>query len=144
MTPLDLAALEAAARAATPGPWEFLASTVQIFSGNTCVAECSSPMFGEEMCASDNAQFISAANPAVVLALIERVRVAEEQLSAMYKLTEDNIVAAIHSLGRPSIEICSAPKSSDQCVSSMSDNEKWPADSDDLIEGPAYGWMEGD
>ncbi len=83
-----LTALEKAARAATPGPWEL--------DGPICVQGDVTPETWETVCMTGDfmesaegeekarneadARFIAAANPSAVLALIERVRRAETPL----------------------------------------------------------------
>jgi hypothetical protein len=72
--------LEAAARAATPGPWNHTGTEYYDRGGRYQNIE--SPIeiiIGESGVCSENAAFIAAANPAVVLALVERVRTAEER-----------------------------------------------------------------
>lgn len=65
----DLDALEAAARAATPGPWEHLADRGII----STVSTATEPKIGLAICYGPNAAYIAAANPAAVLALIDEV-----------------------------------------------------------------------
>lgn len=72
---LDLDALEAAARAATPGPWGWDA---RLEPDVVRVAEA-----GGDFPPGPDARYIAAAHPAAVLALIARVRAAESQLSAL-------------------------------------------------------------
>lgn len=71
---LDLDALEAVARAATPGPWEFCDAHV------IPRVECGSADIAEEVANLDNAVHISVFDPSTVLALIGRVREAEAEL----------------------------------------------------------------
>jgi len=80
--PDDYSALEALARAATPGPWVYNKTTedanAEIAASNgSCVADL---LAGDVTRA--NSAFIAAFNPAAVLALIKRLRVAESQLKA--------------------------------------------------------------
>lgn len=72
--------IKAAAQAATPGPWETVAGPF-----NTHVSSRSGFVVGGEGMASYgqdviNAHYIAAANPAVVLELIARLRAAEAAL----------------------------------------------------------------
>ncbi len=84
--PLDLDALEAAARAATPGPWEqalYVRNNqpdTKIIAGNDHVTDCDGY---SASCEQDlaNATFIAAANPAVVLELVRRLRAADAWIS---------------------------------------------------------------
>ena len=70
MTDTELSALEAAAKAATPGPWD--CGGVEVFLGewNPLIAMCNS---------EDNAAFITAANPAAILSLIAELRQARKE-----------------------------------------------------------------
>lgn len=78
--PNDLDKLEALARAATPGEW--IADGVDI---RTCDGwMIGQAWFGREQSTKDdlcNAAYIATANPAAILALIKRVRVAEAALA---------------------------------------------------------------
>ena len=72
--PLDLAALEAVAKAATPGPWGVLAE-----SDGTCeVGHIDSAGIVASLCASEDAAHIAAFSPDVALALIAAARAGEE------------------------------------------------------------------
>ena len=68
MTDAELSALESAARAATPGPWEESPNPFFIHDGHFTVAEVMSHNPG------DDSAYIAAANPAAVLELIAMVR----------------------------------------------------------------------
>ena len=92
---IDLVALKAAAEAATPGVWEHsrygsvIAGPEQhyvngSFKDQILMTTGASWMKKDENL--DNATFIAAANPAVVLALIERLQVAEAKAKARVKL----------------------------------------------------------
>lgn len=71
--PTDPDKLEALARAATPGEWFIYKATPwQIHDKDKLVATARH---------KNNAAYIAAANPAAILALIERVRVAETALA---------------------------------------------------------------
>jgi len=87
MTDAELDALEAAAKAATPGPWEevkgnwsFDILTRKATSKITALYDCSdlSVPRAEEM-TQKNAAFIAAANPATVLELIAALRQAKAE-----------------------------------------------------------------
>lgn len=68
---LDLDAIEAAAKAATPGEWAFVTQGIRRFeTPDDFVAEAG--VFEEP-----DAKFVAATNPAVVLELIRRLRAAE-------------------------------------------------------------------
>lgn len=99
MTTLDLDALERAARAATPGPWDF--RTLENFGGNV-VRYRDGDRFDIERVAKagleTNATFIAAANPAAILSLIsdyralqERVEGAEKALRPFPRVAEQDI-----------------------------------------------------
>lgn len=82
---IDLDALAATAKAATPGPWEDsvddLTNDVNVYHDQEqrlWVAQTGTEPGEQERA---NAEFIAAADPATVLALIERVRAAEEALA---------------------------------------------------------------
>lgn len=85
---IDLDALEDTAKAATPGPWDNVVG-YRIYAGKKNVAnaqEVFSCYAHEEIRskqAQANAAYIAAANPAVVLELIEELRTA--RLMAGYK-----------------------------------------------------------
>lgn len=94
--------LKAAALAATLGPWDFdnRETPFQIQGGEVCGGDalpwgdvytmyevetvdadgdaCSEPQIIAEMVSIENGRFIRAANPATILALIERLQVAED------------------------------------------------------------------
>lgn len=80
MTPADLSRIETLAREATPGPWErdeLQPRAVYRAKYDDClrrVSECPA-LYGQQ--AMRDAAYIAAANPAAVLALIERVRELE-------------------------------------------------------------------
>jgi hypothetical protein len=89
-TPVDLDALEAAARAATPGPWqvgyndgsgryESDKDEFCITTGHDSVlhASCLNPE-----CAEDDAAYIAAASPDVILRLTAELRKARETIAA--------------------------------------------------------------
>ena len=78
---IDIDALEAAALAATPGPWMRLFGERTVYDrmedgcrGVPMVRADGIPPMPQEAC---NLDFIAAANPAVVLELIRRLRAAE-------------------------------------------------------------------
>lgn len=77
MTPLDLAAIEKAAKEATQGEWGSEATaegafTVLDMDGAVLCSRAPWPHRAAESCA--NAAFIALANPATILALCERIR----------------------------------------------------------------------
>jgi hypothetical protein len=78
MTDAELAALEAAARAATPGPWfRAIANDTAIRSDDVDIAQTVGAYELEWERMEADAAYIAAANPAAILALIQRVREAE-------------------------------------------------------------------
>lgn len=91
--PLDLDALEAVARAATPGPWrtgwdgqEFYVIPESSTDLWDRVAEFTFAIYPgssdqQDECDTANAKHIAAFDPATVLALIERVREAEARVA---------------------------------------------------------------
>ena len=87
MSTLDLEALAEVARAATPGPWIFnAASLLHDDSAGWVGHDRTGDGFQEYVCSTANhvdglsdGAYIAAASPDVVLALIERVRVAEAE-----------------------------------------------------------------
>jgi len=92
MTDEQLSALEAAARAATPGPWmslDFQPWKVWDGEGNNLLGSFANDCDGA---------YIAAANPAVVLALIARVRELEVDAARFRWL----IKGADHALRSPS------------------------------------------
>lgn len=76
---LDLDALEAAARAATPGPW------MRLFGERTVYDRMEDGCRGNAIVRADmpsrqdaaNLDYIAAANPAVILEVVARLRAAE-------------------------------------------------------------------
>lgn len=82
MTDEQMAALRAAAEKATPGPWNtngYNENEVDANDGRI-VAICFGPESHTEPAALANAAYIALANPAAVLALLDRVAAAEAQL----------------------------------------------------------------
>ena len=76
---IDLDALEATAKAATPGPWRHPGRALvvsRMSEDEPLVCDCISEQFAQ---APKNAAYIAAANPAVVLALIATVRQAQAE-----------------------------------------------------------------
>ncbi len=76
MTEKELDALEAAAKAATPGPWRHPGRALvvsRMSEDEPLVCNCISKQFAQ---APKDAAFIAAANPAVVLDLIAELRQA--------------------------------------------------------------------
>lgn len=67
---LDLEQIKAAARAATPGPWE-------VFDGTMISDTAGAADELADACDSVHAAYIAAANPAAVLALVDRLERAE-------------------------------------------------------------------
>lgn len=75
----DLTQLEALARAATPGEWfQHPNKPNTLLRCNPAAREAPQEI---AVCASSVVEYIAAANPAAILALIERVRVAEGALA---------------------------------------------------------------
>lgn len=85
--PLELDALEAAALAATPGPWWTQRVTEPQAVVNQGVwaneGECCATAVTLHVIMDEDEKFIAAANPAAVLELIRRVRAAEAVVSAI-------------------------------------------------------------
>lgn len=84
MTPLDLAAIEKAAKEATPGPWHSYphvnTDRMQVDSrADLGVADCG---WKGGHFAQANADFIALANPATILALCARIRELEKLMPA--------------------------------------------------------------
>lgn len=75
MTEIDLNDLREKAEAATPGPWSSSGSQVWGHDGNLVAAVRDH----SELVDRPDAEFIAAANPATVLALIERLKTAEHE-----------------------------------------------------------------
>ena len=105
MADLDLAALRAKAEAATPGPWTQDGHHMSLII--KCIAERGSPnarhLCGDYINVADagenwivDAPFIAAANPAVVLALIDRSEKAEAERT----LACDELGAIYHEIAR--------------------------------------------
>ena len=85
MTPTDLDALEAAARAATPGVWETDGTYVMRYSylGQlTTLADCRPYTLITIPEGRANAAYIAAANPAVILPLLAEHKRMREALEA--------------------------------------------------------------
>jgi len=81
MNDTELDALEAAAKAATPGPWEHERSHVVQLDG-TPVANCVSYKIAQS---PKNAAYIAAANPAAILELITELRKRTSLLEEVYE-----------------------------------------------------------
>ncbi len=73
----DLAALRALAGEATPGPWEVWRTQSWTVGSATDPSLTGIECYGERP--DEDAAFIAAANPAVVLALLDRLEAAEEE-----------------------------------------------------------------
>lgn len=84
----DLTALRELAEEATPGPWEALGRSIEQMYWNaefpenpvSCEVECSSYCYGgtgRGVGRSEDSQFIAAANPTTILALLDRLERAE-------------------------------------------------------------------
>jgi hypothetical protein len=78
-TQLDLDALQAAAEAATPGIWTTYKDGSEKLNNRCNVVESGCAMVAYGQLSDEDANFIAAANPAVVLALIDRLRKAEAE-----------------------------------------------------------------
>lgn len=80
---IDTKELRRVAEVATPGPWVQRGRadpTMVLESRNGYrVADC---LYGEHPCTSPDAEFIAAANPATVLALLDRVERLEKSITA--------------------------------------------------------------
>ena len=86
MADLDLDALEAAAMVATAGPWmREVVSVVSQSDGRVALTGKSCLPYSDDDERERNANFIAAANPAVVLELVRRLRELEQQLAAANK-----------------------------------------------------------
>ena len=84
MTPADLSRLESLARKATPGPWfRPIANDTAVRSDDVDIAQTVGAYELEWERMEADAAYIAAANPAAVLALIERVRELEGKLEAI-------------------------------------------------------------
>ena len=92
---IDLDALEAAARAATPGPWQEFAESGDWWMAGVdneggpldTVIPDTGPSTG---IAQETIDYIAALNPAAVLALIARLRAAEAALRAIHEFANDD------------------------------------------------------
>jgi len=82
MTDAELSSLEAAARAATPGPWEISRDDFSLF------IESRKGTVGEIGDAFD-ANYISAANPASILSLIAELRQAKAERNWLIMKTSE-------------------------------------------------------
>lgn len=85
-----LSELKAAAEKATPGEWGAENNVVWIMSGGTADSVLLHTNGDEtsEQQDNDNAKFIAAANPAVVLALLAELKMKEEQRHNWYLMAE--------------------------------------------------------
>lgn len=73
--------LKRAAEAATPGPWEYLTTA----SGFRKIKASGKLICGVSSFGCQDAEFIAAANPATILALIARLEAAETELAQEQK-----------------------------------------------------------
>ncbi len=92
MTKLDLEALEAKAKAATPGEWRKMVrrdGSLILSCGDPTKTHCQFDFEGRE-CDLD---WIAAANPATMLALIERIRELEARLNIAEGLMNSDLEA---------------------------------------------------
>jgi hypothetical protein len=88
MTPADLSRIETLAREATPGEWKamgYLPWRVENGDRPTPICGCDNVA---------NAAYIAAANPAAVLALIERVRELEAEIERRGAILRVNLLRA--------------------------------------------------
>ena len=91
MTDAELSALEAVAKAATPGPWRHPGRALvvsRMSEDEPLVCDCISQEFAQ---APKNAAFIATANPSVVLELIAEMRQARAERDWLAKLAACNI-----------------------------------------------------
>lgn len=91
MNTTDLDALEAAARVVGGGEWTVDEGHFIVWGDDgdsVCVTHSNMGHMPEPIMESDLAAFIAAANPAVVLELIQRLRVAEAALAAQVPVPE--------------------------------------------------------
>lgn len=92
---IDLDALEQAARAATPGPWHVREisyperAAPEIYADNRRIARINKSKVMPAPESNQNVRFIAAANPAVVLELIARLKRAEALLAEFVADWED-------------------------------------------------------
>ena len=100
MTDKELNELEEKAKAATPGPWD--SGGVEVFLGgwNPHIAMCNS---------EDNAEYIAAANPAVILELITELKQARKE--------RDWLANTISFDGQ-----CNNPNNIDKCIAEADKN----------------------
>ena len=89
---IDIDGLIELAKKATPGPWHKKGYSTIIARSGRSIARASLPSksWVDEMTA--NATFIANANPAVILALCERLREAESAMKLSLKLLQDGEV----------------------------------------------------
>lgn len=80
MTRDEMQELKRLAREATPGPWESKHHGVFAEGTDVCRVSLTTGHYESE---ERNRDFIAAANPAVVLALIARIEELEEQVSSL-------------------------------------------------------------
>ena len=100
MSILDLDALEAKARKATPGPWTFTDyegcthvwaknSTAMVADNYVGQLVARARGFGADLPIVENADYIAACDPTTVLALITRLRAAEARIARVGSILSD-------------------------------------------------------
>ena len=100
---LDLDELESKAKAATPGPWKCVAHVESLLLGvqsvdgvPISVIAGDRPLTNMRQAIADNAH-IAAANPATILALVDRIRELEE-MNERQRARETRLVEALVSI----------------------------------------------
>lgn len=92
MTPVDLAALQALAEEATPGPWRYLqADNVFVASAQGALLKFQPRSVGVDITLDDrnaNGSFIAAANPETVLWLLAEIARLRAERDAMQRRAE--------------------------------------------------------
>ncbi|MBM2884046.1 ead/Ea22-like family protein [Chromobacterium phragmitis] len=125
LTPDQLADLRAAAEAATPGPWT--QRGIALIEAKT--GELSRASIAEVFHAAEDADYIAAANPAAVLALLTHIdaqaaRIAElERDAARYYLIRDWLVAQqkgfVHYIGVAVSEVLATDMPTEQMLNEI-------------------------
>ena len=122
MTPEQLDELERLAKAATPGPWvmnsdddSYCGRYYGLFGGEKCVIPIDWNVQNYPAVHDEDAQFIAAANPQVVLELIQTLRneihdqeMYANNLTKMYMWASGNRISKPNTLPEEAIAICEA------------------------------------